>query len=147
MLHAFVHVRVELRRMIAVEVAVVIMVAHHENLLDGATIGITVVREHGVPRLRNSLHLFDHAVVGHVAGDHHGIDVLAAEPFERMPEGEVVAPCLHLLVGTDFGDVDVRDHAEPELGRTPRRVVGATEEAAAAECAERRRTADEELPS
>ena len=145
-LDALVHVGVVLLGMVAVGVAVVVVVADHEHLLDWTSVGVHVVREHGVPSLRYRFHLLDHAVVRHVAGDHHGVDVLVAEPFERMLEGEVVAPGGHLLVRPDLGDVDVRDNAEAHVRLAARHESGGADEAVAAKRAQRARaSADEEV--
>ena len=142
-------VGVELLGEFAVIEALPVVVAGDEELGDGASVGVFVVWEHGVPGLGDGQEVGVQALVGHVARDDDGVDVLAAEPLERVLEGEVVAEGAHLLVRSDAEDVDVGDDAELQLRRACGGRAAGSEEPAAAERAERaeRRAADEELPS
>ena len=137
--------RMALRGVVAVEVAVVVVVAVDEELLDLPAVGGLVVREDRIPGLRDGLQLLDHAVVGHVAHHHHRVHALVAEPFKGMPEREVVAPVLRFLACAHVRDVDVAHHAEREVRLLRGRLARAERaDARATQGAERSRATDEE---
>ena len=131
--------------MVAVEIAVVVVVAVDEQLLDLPSVRRLVVREHRIPRLRDGLQLLGHAGVRHVADHHHRVDTLVAEPFEGVAEREVVPPGRHLLVRADLRDVDVAHHAKREVRLLSEKRPGRRlDETASRESTERDGATDEE---
>ena len=87
-----------------------------EKLLDLAAVRRAVIREHALPGRARRDKPFVHPPVRHVAGQHHGIDALLAEPtkgaFERDLDvrGDFVGP-----LSSQRGDMDVRDDAKDQV--------------------------------
>ena len=98
------------KRHVAVPVALVVVVAGAEQLLNLASIRRTVVREHTVPCVCHISEPALQAPVAQVSGDDHGIHLAVAEILERPPERDR---------GFGRGDVDVAYNAEGEIRLWP----------------------------
>ena len=77
------------------------MIAVDEKFLDLPSVGRTVIRKDVVPGVRHVLQLTDEPVVGHVANDHHGIDLLVAEERERLAKDLRRGPIRNVNVAQD----------------------------------------------